>query len=953
MHGTKYNQVLRFGILYLCLSLLMPTDKNASGHEAFSKRFKTLIEALSDEDRDVRRRVREALDRIGPADVTALIDALKDKDKRVRWKAAEALGRIGPEAKSAIPSLIQALKDEDRTVRNYAAMALGRIGPEAVSAVPALIELFRHEDEWHVRSTARVSLSEIGQPAIPVLIDALKDKDKRVRSDSAHALGRIGQIAVPALIEALKEEDAEFRKLAAFALSWMGAEAKKAVPVLIELLGNKDEKVRWHAIRSLGGIGPVAKGVVSALMKALRDENSEVRAIAASALGEIGPEAKAAVPALIDALRDPADSVRRSSAEALGLIGPDAKAAVPALIVALRGGSSIVENSAAEALGRIGIDAKAAVSALVSALSDSIKYTRESAAEALAKIAAELQDASETVMIKELRAARDAMLSDPNPTIREHGNTVRRSVEFLELLEPKWWQPICRNVLKWVSVHPFYSLFITTYALWIIGWLITFWIRPLALLRINNILKQFNFGLPKSLGGMKVPLHFLLIVGFLNYRLRVLDAWVKANISSFRKRFAEKDTVRNRKIHISVPVEINGKTIQNLTGKHLKPMFEKRYGCLLIWGEGGSGKTSLACRVANFAMSEDQETLLCEHLMLPVLIEHELDPSQSENVLIEATGGQLKDLTGQTEPIPSEMIERLLRYERILVIVDHLSEMSKKTRGLIKPERSDFPANALVVTSRLKETLGGIIKTEVRPLRISGNLLSSFMEAYLTQREKRDLFGDPEFFDACRQLSMMVGDRDITLLLAKLYTEQMISNKERLTVSDLPDNIPDLMLSYLNELNLGVTENRLDDRLVHSDAKVLAWECLKQTFRPTSARYDDVVSALGCEDPEMRLKYLEERLHLIQAVQPTQNRFRFLLDPLAEYLAGLHLLELYGENDESWRKFLTEADAKQGVPEETKGFLLALRDCCITKGKEMRIPDFVEQEVARCLQGSR
>ena len=115
------------------------------------------------------------------------------------------------------------------------------------------------------------------------------------------------------------------------------------------------------------------------------------------------------------------------------------------------------------------------------------------------------------------------------------------------------------------------------------------------------------------------------------------------------------------------------------------------------------------------------------------------------------------------------------------------------------------------------------MKTTLHPTRIQGNRLSSFMDAYLVQRRKRALFDDPEFFDGCNKLSVMVGDRDTTVLLAKLYAEQMIASKER-AQDKLPENIPDLMLDYLNELNR--KEPELSDWAVHRAAKIIAWECL-------------------------------------------------------------------------------------------------------------------------------
>jgi len=84
--------------------------------------------ALADREPPVRRMAAWALGSLD-ADVaiTALIDALKDQDKEVRISAADALGNIGPEAKEALPPLIAALKDQNEMVRGQAAEALGKI----------------------------------------------------------------------------------------------------------------------------------------------------------------------------------------------------------------------------------------------------------------------------------------------------------------------------------------------------------------------------------------------------------------------------------------------------------------------------------------------------------------------------------------------------------------------------------------------------------------------------------------------------------------------------------------------------------------------------------------------------------------------------------------------------------------------------------------------------------
>jgi hypothetical protein len=137
------------------------------------------------------------------------------------------------------------------------------------------------------------------------------------------------------------------------------------------------------------------------------------------------------------------------------------------------------------------------------------------------------------------------------------------------------------------------------------------------------------------------------------------------------------------------------------------------------------------------------------------------------------------------------------------------------------------------------------------------------------------------------------------------------------------------------------------DRTVQQDAKAIAWECLKQTYRPATAKHEEALALLSGDDAEARLKYLENRLRLIQTIGPAQDQIRFALDPLTEYLAALQLLEHYGKNQGQWRKFLSQTDAMLGAPIVIQGFLLAVRDCCLAKGAEAKVPDFVAQELGK------
>ncbi|WP_339377840.1 HEAT repeat domain-containing protein [Calothrix sp. NIES-2100] len=762
---------------------------------------------------------------------------------------------------------------------------------------------------------------------ITPIVEKLIDTNARVRLEAHDALVSIGSGAVPTLVENLKNPDCNIRWRAAWVLGDMGTEAATAVGALTEALQDEDVQVRMYAVLALGEIGRPAKSAVPALMAALQDKEQYVRIYAASALRRIGTEAKVAVPSLINALKDSNPRVRKNAALALGAMGTEANSAVKVLIPLLDDSEYYVRYAVVKGLG-------------------SILGGYQDVADNLpsAKLAKVIGDFEQVIQI--LESHKDNFTEVDNARIRRP----------LEALKAEKETRLFDVASAWALKHKL-LLGLIIYVVFLPSlWLILLQIKPLWLLQINNALKPYtDFSLPFL--SINVPLRYVLFIGWFHFHPQVLDAWVDKYIESARSEFPKKDTVTSRSNYIPIPVVLDGNTLPQLTPENLRPTFEKQRSCLVICGEGGIGKTSLACQIANWSIEAQQDLRLCEHLMLPVLLEDEFRQVDGKLALIEAIRGQLRSLIDEPEPICEELLLKLLRKRRILVIVDRFSELNSATREALQPDSPEFPVNALVITSRLEEKLGQVNKTIIKPLRIEANKLSSFMEAYLMQRGKRDLFTDQEFFDACTKLSLMVGQRNITVLLAKLYAEKLIANiaSPNIAVQNggVPETVPNLMLGYLNELNRYVMGEKLNDRTVHQDAKVIAWECLRENYQPGTAKREDllaVLAALNPDNPDARLDYLENSLHLIQTIGSAKDKIKFCLDPLAEYLAGLYLVDMYESNESKWRShFLKKADdlVKNNHQDAIKGFLIAVVDCYLSQITNAKDSDLVPQKLSK------
>lgn len=355
-----------------------------------------LREAAKDQFPEIRMEALLALGSIGPdarAALPTIISALDDESGAVHYAAMYALGQIGDASSAA--AIQKKLGSKDPMLAALSAWALARVTPnDAVArkrAVKILTRALDAEDPT-VRAGAARALADFPTEAIQSaesIAAHLADKNPSVVANAIDTLATLGEPIVPVLVEALDNPD---RRMAAIAvLERLGPKAKDAAVPLVKTVGNSDDAaVRQETGFALAAIGPAAAPAVDELVKLLDDPDSKVVHAACYALGKIGPAAKKAAPRLKEDLHCDDQFLELSCAWALLKIQPNnaeiIQQAVPQLIEALSGLQELGRMEAAVALGEIGPAAKSAAKALRKAEGDPSPAVRKAASAALKKI---------------------------------------------------------------------------------------------------------------------------------------------------------------------------------------------------------------------------------------------------------------------------------------------------------------------------------------------------------------------------------------------------------------------------------------------------------------------------------------------------------------------------------------------------------------------------------------
>jgi len=499
--------------------------------------------------------------------------------------------------------------------------------------------------------------------------------------------------------------------------------------------------------------------------------------------------------------------------------------------------------------------------------------------------------------------------------------------------------PMCfaltARVLDGVDRNPKSALLVAALALGAIAWLLLLWLRPLTLLAIYRTLKLTGDVPVFKFVGLRAE----FLRDFLLLRRRVLDAWVARHREAAREHFSGLAPVTKRRDFVPIAVEFDSNRVEP-TRESFSRAFASPKTRLLLVGEGGSGKSTLAFQLAGWCLSPGSHP---RRTRLPVLIDRNVPEAENEDAagrIVKAVAARLRESVGDNADLSGEFVERLLVTGRVLVLVDGLSELASETQQLFTPrDTPGFPVRRLIVTARRHLDL--VATHTIKTIRIRGDQISAFVDAYLRLREERENIDDPELLPNCERLADMMLGRDVTALLATMFVDLMIdqSRGDRLT---LPRTVIECMRDYAHRqcrddaADPTDARARVDARRRLDAAHLVARECVAHGFRVGSARRARVEPLVTQRCGAAALNELESHAGLIESADSRQETVRFVLDPLAEYLGAWQICHDHGNNRKAWDDYLDRADKTD--LEVFRPLAVALRDCADANQGKLGIP---------------
>jgi hypothetical protein len=401
---------------------------------------------------------------------------------------------------------------------------------------------------------------------------------------------------------------------------------------------------------------------------------------------------------------------------------------------------------------------------------------------------------------------------------------------------------------------------------------------------------------------------------------RTLDAWVSGQSNLIEQQWGQEtltgaagDSSHQRAIestcYVPLPIRLAdrqfGSVIPEPSAAEISSLFSGKRTVIEVIGPGGAGKTTLARQIGRWCLLGGRPTGFPQHAVIPIWVDE--DMSEKEKPLVEVIKGKLAALLPE-QKLDDAFLEALLKKQRLLVILDRLSERSAATQQYMGTIYRSARPEALLITARVHVPVSGSKPVFVYPQALNKDTLLHFMTSLLRPGASENEDGNAQVtlslddqlaigskLAVLYQTSIQVaGEAPILPLPVRLFVEEAKRLiRAGLPLDTLPLSIPEVYSRYLEQVN--PNEPSLPNFMTPTEmlraATVLAKLALTGDFVPKEFYDDEAATALrqsGWADPQKLdpVRRLIDNGILIQKGPLVSRRLQFALDPIAEFLAA-------------------------------------------------------------------
>lgn len=321
-----------------------------------------LIPALEQEDAFVRKWGAISMALVGPAAqeaIPSLLQEVSDRQKDVGQAARVALSEIGAPDAQQLPSLLRALQDPRESVLCEAAASIGKMGPAAEEAIPLFLNSIRRPAGTPpCFEEALASLAGSLPSVLPPVLELLSSGSPDVRYKAAHVLALAG-VKTPGTVSSLfdtlsREQDLKVRTLLAKALQLSSTPEADLSAVLEAALQDESLPVRLEAARRVRQSAPRGSKSLPFILRMLKDPEPAIRRLGLETLRRSGLKSTDLMRRVAKAQRDPDAGVRCRASETLVEAGSTDRVSIALLITDLKGDEDTA-RCAEDVLGLAGL----------------------------------------------------------------------------------------------------------------------------------------------------------------------------------------------------------------------------------------------------------------------------------------------------------------------------------------------------------------------------------------------------------------------------------------------------------------------------------------------------------------------------------------------------------------------------------------------------------------------